>query len=249
MLIRASGSHHLWKRAYTTVPSPAPMAANKMFDELQNLTGFYLDHITSEQEKNGTSLSEAVIAGWANRLSSDGKHGQALEIYEWMEKRKMKFSPSQFAHFAEVMGKLKGDVAVNDLFKNLDPHFHKMDSSELKNWLPYKNLLEFKSLARLELALKFSKENLASSVKDSALSEKEDSVSSEEEDSASSEEDLEDADPDTALSEEELENAGPDTPEWRRHYGKSPPRTLEPKGRDGKPRIRTMEWLKMENLV
>ncbi|VVA90715.1 unnamed protein product [Arabis nemorensis] len=125
ILVRASGSHHLWKRAYTTVGSPAPMTANKMFDGIKNLTaGSYLDLISRDQRNNGYYLSEADLVGCANLLCNDGKDEIALEI--------------------------RGHVAANDLFQRVEPNFEKMNPGDLKNWPANRKLLELMKQKSME---------------------------------------------------------------------------------------------------
>lgn len=54
----------------------------------------------------------------------------------------MTFSPSEFAQFVDLMGKIRGHVAANDLFKRVEPNFEKMNPGDLKNWPANRKLLE-----------------------------------------------------------------------------------------------------------
>lgn len=62
----------------------------------------------------------------------------------------MAFSPSQAAHFVELVAKIEGHVAASSLFKRLDPSVHVMDPGELKNWPAYRKLLELKNQETIE---------------------------------------------------------------------------------------------------
>lgn len=82
----------LKRRLFTTLGSPAPMAAagaenvakplmaKKMFEDIRNLTGSYLDRVMRERGTNGLSLTEVDLVGCANHLSRDWKHEGALEV-------------------------------------------------------------------------------------------------------------------------------------------------------------------------
>ncbi|XP_022559696.1 pentatricopeptide repeat-containing protein At1g02370, mitochondrial [Brassica napus] len=111
--IASSGSlHHLWKREMRIVVAPfsssaesqitsssssscsAENAKSCIFGKLQFLITETLDFITREEEKKGVSVpTKEDLVFWAKQLDKDGKNHYALEIFEWMDKKKMEFSP------------------------------------------------------------------------------------------------------------------------------------------------------------
>ncbi|VVA92110.1 unnamed protein product [Arabis nemorensis] len=157
---RLSSFSQLWRRnLYTTLSSAPAIRVEKVFDDvlvekpmeksvmakkiledIPSLTASNLDRVL--RETNG-SLTEADLAGCAFFLSNNGKEERTLEIYLWMEKRMMAFSPVQLAHFVELFAKIKGHVAATDLFKTLDPEFDETNPLS-DNWPAFLKLQNLK---------------------------------------------------------------------------------------------------------
>ncbi|CAF1969671.1 unnamed protein product [Brassica napus] len=60
-------------------------------------------------------------------------------IFEWMEKKKMKFTPSQPATFVDFIDRVLGNMRIRaalDYFESVDPDFNNMDY-KAKNWPAY----------------------------------------------------------------------------------------------------------------
>ncbi|KAF3515816.1 hypothetical protein DY000_02059675 [Brassica cretica] len=84
----------------------AENAKSCIFGKLQFLITETLDFITREEEKKGVSVpTKEDLVFWAKQLDKDGKNHYALEIFEWMDKKKMEFSPSELAFFVDLIAK------------------------------------------------------------------------------------------------------------------------------------------------
>ncbi|XP_010492855.1 PREDICTED: pentatricopeptide repeat-containing protein At1g02370, mitochondrial-like isoform X2 [Camelina sativa] len=112
--------------------------------------GETLDFIIREKEKKGVSItqSQADLVSAAEQLDKEGKHEYALE---WMDKKKMSFSPSQLAVFLNIIAKTRGLDAAEAYFKKIDPNIDRMDTRS-KNWPAYVTLLLLKRESKKNLA-------------------------------------------------------------------------------------------------
>ncbi|KAF2619062.1 hypothetical protein F2Q68_00041561 [Brassica cretica] len=63
-------------------------------------------------------------------VSETGQYGRpeiSVQIFEWMEKKKMKFTPSQPATFVDFIDRVHSIRAALDYFESVDPDFNNMD--------------------------------------------------------------------------------------------------------------------------
>ncbi|CAH8306152.1 unnamed protein product [Eruca vesicaria subsp. sativa] len=166
--IAASGSLHFWKRetrilvapfsssaadnADRKITTPAFPTGNKpptsadhakscIFQKLQFLITETLDFITREEEKKGASVpTKDDLVNWAKQLEKDGKNHYALEIFEWMDKKKMEFSPSELAFFVDLIAQTKGIDAAKEYFNQVEPVFDRTNT-RAKNWPAFASIM------------------------------------------------------------------------------------------------------------
>ncbi|XP_018489028.2 pentatricopeptide repeat-containing protein At1g02370, mitochondrial-like [Raphanus sativus] len=152
----ASGSlHHVWKREMRIVVAPfsssssadrqiitsscsAENAKSCIFGKLQFLFTETLDYITREEEKKGVTKDDIVEL--AKQLNKDGKSEYALEIFEWMDKKKMEFSPSELAFFVDLIAKTKSLAAAKEYFNQVEPDFDRTNT-RAKNWPAFASIM------------------------------------------------------------------------------------------------------------
>ncbi|CAA7025072.1 unnamed protein product [Microthlaspi erraticum] len=118
----------------------------KMFEELlenRRVTRVKktLNALRRREKEYGVSITQADLVRWARRLDKNGKHQHAYEMFEWMEEKKMTFSPSELATFVGLIEKTKDLGEAFAYFKKADPDFDNMDL-KCKNWPAYQVLLE-----------------------------------------------------------------------------------------------------------
>uniref|UniRef100_A0A0D3D5Z3 Uncharacterized protein n=1 Tax=Brassica oleracea var. oleracea TaxID=109376 RepID=A0A0D3D5Z3_BRAOL len=65
-----------------------------------------------------------------------GRPEISVQIFEWMEKKKMKFTPSQLATFVDFIDRVHSIRAALNYFESVDPDFDNMDY-KAKNWPAY----------------------------------------------------------------------------------------------------------------
>ncbi|CAL9214555.1 unnamed protein product [Arabidopsis halleri] len=169
----AGGSLHLWKREMkiatpmrimapfssstenATPPlttgdgASSPSAAHEsakssIFKKLGSLISETLDLIMKDEEKKGVSITHEDLVSWAKQLDKEGKREYALEIFEWMDKKKMSFSTSELALFVNVIAKTKGLDDAHAYLKKVDPDCGRMDQPN-KNWPAYVSLLHLET--------------------------------------------------------------------------------------------------------
>ncbi|XP_010453703.1 PREDICTED: pentatricopeptide repeat-containing protein At1g02370, mitochondrial-like [Camelina sativa] len=86
--------------------------------------GETVDFIMREEEKKGAvSFTHADLITTAEQLDKEGKHDYAFEILEWMDRKKMSFSPKELQLFVGIIAKTKGLDAAEAYFKKVDPNF------------------------------------------------------------------------------------------------------------------------------
>ncbi|CAA7025071.1 unnamed protein product [Microthlaspi erraticum] len=100
-----------------------------------------LNALRRREKEYGVSITQADLVRWARRLDKDGKHHHAYEMFEWMEEKKMTFSPSELATFVGLIEKTKDLGEAFAYFKKADPDFDNMDVKS-KNWPAYKVLMK-----------------------------------------------------------------------------------------------------------
>ncbi|XP_018463139.1 pentatricopeptide repeat-containing protein At1g02370, mitochondrial [Raphanus sativus] len=146
-----SSNGRMWKMACTTVAAPfssgvessAPVKVEKessgpikpekqkvekrkVFQKLKSLTVETIDLIIREEGKKGVFVDQEDLVRWA-RLLKNRKPENALEIFRWMDKKKMVFSPSQLELYVDLLGKVKGHAAASAYFNKVEPNFDEMD--------------------------------------------------------------------------------------------------------------------------
>ncbi|KAJ0236954.1 hypothetical protein HA466_0252380 [Hirschfeldia incana] len=113
-----------------------------MFEELMdvNETGGAveetLNEFTRKEEEYGVSITKEDIVHWSILIDRYGRPEISVQIFEWMDKKKMKFSPSQLAHYVDYIDRVHGIRAALDYFESVDPDFDNMDY-KAKNWPAY----------------------------------------------------------------------------------------------------------------
>ncbi|EOA40137.1 hypothetical protein CARUB_v10008848mg [Capsella rubella] len=152
----------------------APTAASRqreLYKKLSklNVTGGTVAETLNQFIMEGVTVRKDDLFRCAKDLRKFRRHQHALEIFDWMEKRKMTLSVSDHAIRLDLIGKTKGLEEAENYFNNLDPsvknhqstygalmncycvvleeekakaHFEKMD--ELKfanNSLPFNNMM------------------------------------------------------------------------------------------------------------
>ncbi|CAF2051504.1 unnamed protein product [Brassica rapa] len=154
-------SLRLWKKVATPLPSGWKMACTtfsssvensdpikaekvgkmKVFQKLKSLTVETIDLILKEEEKKGVYVTQTDLVRWAKRIDKrNNRPENSLEIFRWMDKKKMVFSPSQLELFVDLLGELKGAEAALAYFDKVEPNFDEMDA-EAKNRPAYLKLL------------------------------------------------------------------------------------------------------------
>ncbi|CAH2047206.1 unnamed protein product [Thlaspi arvense] len=179
----ASGSR-LGKRFCTTVFAPAadgveasvsaPTAASRkrmIYQKLSKLpvTGGTVAQTLNQFVMEGITVRKEELFRCAKDLRKFRRHQHSLEIFEWMEMRKMTLSVSDHAIRLDLIAKTKGLEAAENYFNNLDPyaknhqstygalmncycvelkgekakaHFEKMDELKfVNNSLPFNNMM------------------------------------------------------------------------------------------------------------
>ncbi|KFK44761.1 hypothetical protein AALP_AA1G299600 [Arabis alpina] len=156
--VPASEISHLWKRACsTTVAAPIAKAddvasqkakvANmkrKMFKKLKSLreTGGDVS-ITLNEIMLEAEITQTDLIRWAKLLDKKhSEHQHAYEVFEWMSRNKMKFSPYEHAVYLDLIANTKGVKAAKAYFNYIDPNFNKMDTRE-KNWPAFQKLWDW----------------------------------------------------------------------------------------------------------
>ncbi|CAL9214554.1 unnamed protein product [Arabidopsis halleri] len=164
-LRRIAASVHLWNREMKIArmapfSSPAENNGNRqingdsssadenakssIFEKLRSLTRETLDFIIREEEKKGVSVTQADLVSSAKQLHMEGKHENALQIFMWLDEKKMSFSTSELAVFVDVIAKTKGLDEAHAYLKKVDPDCDRMDQPN-KNWPTYVDLLHLET--------------------------------------------------------------------------------------------------------
>ncbi|KAJ4917983.1 hypothetical protein Rs2_03533 [Raphanus sativus] len=120
--------------------SPAVAEKSCIFGKLQPFVGETLDFITREEEKKGVSVTKEDLVKWAKQLKKDGKFEHAYEIFEWMDKKKMEFSPSELAFFVDLIAKTKSLAAAKEYFNQVEPDFDRTNT-RAKNWPAFASIM------------------------------------------------------------------------------------------------------------
>ncbi|KAL0654298.1 hypothetical protein Bca4012_096989 [Brassica carinata] len=128
-----SSNGRMWKMACTTPfssgaessgpikPEKVKVEKRKVFQKLKSLRVETIDLIIREEEKKGVFVDQE-------------------DLFRWMDKKKMVFSPSQLELFVDLLGELKGAEAALAYFDKVEPNFDEMDA-EAKNRPAYLKLL------------------------------------------------------------------------------------------------------------
>ncbi|KAF2589937.1 hypothetical protein F2Q70_00041909 [Brassica cretica] len=109
-----------WKMGCTTVAAPFsssvensdPIKAEKVgkmkvFQKLKSLTVETIDLILKEEEKKGAYVTQTDLVRWAKRIDKrNNRPENSLEIFRWMDKKKMMFSPSELELYVDLLGKV-----------------------------------------------------------------------------------------------------------------------------------------------
>ncbi|XP_010496366.1 PREDICTED: pentatricopeptide repeat-containing protein At1g02370, mitochondrial-like [Camelina sativa] len=115
---------------------------NSTLEKLRSLMGETLDFIMREEEKKGAvSFTHADLITTAEQLDKEGKHDYAFEILEWMDRKKMSFSPKELQLFVGIIAKVKGLDAAEAYFKKVDPNFKQGDPARSKNYPAFARLV------------------------------------------------------------------------------------------------------------
>ncbi|XP_048615596.1 pentatricopeptide repeat-containing protein At1g02370, mitochondrial [Brassica napus] len=117
------------------LPSPAVAEKSSIFEKIQPFIGETLDFITREEEK------KEDLVDWAKRLNKDGKFEYAFEIFEWMDKKKMEFSPSELAVYVDLIAQTKGIYAAEEYFNQVEPVFDRTNT-RAKNWPAFASIVK-----------------------------------------------------------------------------------------------------------
>ncbi|CAN6902487.1 unnamed protein product [Brassica oleracea] len=120
-------------------PEKVKVEKRKVFQKLKSLRVETIDLIIREEEKKGVFVDQEDLFRWA-KLLKNHKPENSLEIFRWMDKKKMVFSPSQLELFVDLLGELKGAEAALAYFDKVEPNFDEMDA-EAKNRPAYLKLL------------------------------------------------------------------------------------------------------------
>ncbi|CAH8383993.1 unnamed protein product [Eruca vesicaria subsp. sativa] len=141
-----------WKMACTTAPFSSAVensagqikaGKRKVFQKLKSLTVETIDLILREEEKKGVFVDQEDLVRWAKRIDKRNKKpDHSLEIFRWMDKKKMVFSPSQLELYVDLLGKVKGSAAASAYFNKVEPNFDEMDV-DAKNWPAYVKVLDW----------------------------------------------------------------------------------------------------------
>lgn len=114
----------------------------KVFQKLKSLTVETIDLILREEEKKGVYVTQTDLVSWAKRLAKNkNKSENALEIFRWMDKKKMEFSPSELAVYVDLIAEVKGYPAAHAYFRKVDPTFKEWEPNP-KNWPAHMKLVE-----------------------------------------------------------------------------------------------------------
>ncbi|KAF8112947.1 hypothetical protein N665_0058s0046 [Sinapis alba] len=157
-----------------SVSSAAPTAASRqreMYKKLSKLsvTGGTVTQTLNQFIMEGTPIRKDDLFRCAKDLRKFRRHQHALEIFEWMEMRKMTLSVADHAIRLDLIAKTKGLEAAESYFNSLDPstknhqstygalmncycvelkeekakaHFEKMDELNfVNNSLPFNNMM------------------------------------------------------------------------------------------------------------
>ncbi|CAN7083761.1 unnamed protein product [Brassica oleracea var. botrytis] len=122
------------------LPSPAVAEKSSIFEKIQPFIGETLDFITREEEKKGVYLTKEDLVDWEKRLNKDGKFEYAFEIFEWMDKKKMEFSPSELAVYVDLIAQTKGIYAAEEYFNQVEPVFDRTNT-RAKNWPAFASIV------------------------------------------------------------------------------------------------------------
>ncbi|KAG7595560.1 Pentatricopeptide repeat [Arabidopsis suecica] len=153
---------------------PAPTAASRqreLYKKLSKLSvvGGTVAETLNQFIMEGITVRKVDLFRCAKDLRKFRRHQHALEIFDWMEKRKMTFSVSDHAIRLDLIAKTKGLEAAENYLNNLDPsaknhqstygalmncycveleeekakaHFEKMDELNfVNNSLPFNNMM------------------------------------------------------------------------------------------------------------
>ncbi|CAH8346380.1 unnamed protein product [Eruca vesicaria subsp. sativa] len=116
------------------IPSTAVAKKSCIFGKLEPFIGKTLDFITrEEEEKKGVYLTKEDLVDCAKQLNKDGKFEYAFEIFEWMDKKKMEFSPTELALFVDLICQTKGIKVAQEYFNKVEPVFDRTNT-RAKNW-------------------------------------------------------------------------------------------------------------------
>ncbi|XP_019084192.1 PREDICTED: pentatricopeptide repeat-containing protein At1g02370, mitochondrial-like [Camelina sativa] len=115
---------------------------NSILEKLRSLMGETLDFIMREEEKKGAvSFTHADLITTTEQVDKEGKHDYAFEILEWMDRKKMSFSPKELQLFVGIIAKVKGLDAAEAYFKKVDPNFKQGDPARSKNYPAFARLV------------------------------------------------------------------------------------------------------------
>ncbi|CAL9214712.1 unnamed protein product [Arabidopsis halleri] len=113
---------------------------------------------TTESAETAATTSPCVVfssndklLSLVNSLHKEGKHELALNIFDYVDAKKVEFTPSELAFYIEILAKIKGLAAAKAYFKKVDPDFNDGDI-HAKNWPAYATLLRLTSEELDELA-------------------------------------------------------------------------------------------------
>uniref|UniRef100_M4EMZ0 Pentatricopeptide repeat-containing protein n=1 Tax=Brassica campestris TaxID=3711 RepID=M4EMZ0_BRACM len=112
-----------------------------MFEELKDVSEMggtveeTLNAFTTKEEY-GVSITKADLVRWSILIDRYGRPEISVQIFEWMEKKEMKFTPSQLATFVDFIDRVHSIRAALDYFESVDPDFDNMDY-KAKNWSAY----------------------------------------------------------------------------------------------------------------